>query len=162
MTNYERIAVGDALELGAHLFTTEEIRRFADAFDPQIFHTDEAAAKDSLLGGLCASGWHTASVMMRQLVDYFARENERATARGEPAPRLGPSPGFDDLKWLKPVYPGDRIAFSATILAKRPSASHSGWGIVSIRTTGANQKGEPVFAITSHVFVEMADRAREA
>lgn len=155
MTTYERIAVGDTHELGSHLFTTEEIRRFADAFDPQVFHTDEAAAKDSLFGGLCASGWHTASAMMRQLVDYFGREIERATARGEPAPRLGPSPGFDDLKWLKPVYPGDRIAFSAIVVGKRPSGSRPGWGIVSMETTGANQKGEPVFAITTHVFVAM-------
>jgi acyl dehydratase len=159
MTAYERITIGDSVVFGAHRFTAEEIKRFAVAYDPQPFHTDEAAAAQSHFGALCASGWHTSAVMMRLFVKYFASEIERAKARGETAPQLGPSPGFDDLKWMKPVYAGDEIAFSGTIVAKRESRSRPGWGIVSIETTGVNQKGEPVFAYTGHVFAAISGPA---
>jgi acyl dehydratase len=152
MTAYERIAVGDVREYGRHLFTAEEIKRFAGAFDPQPFHMDEAGGQASIFGGLCASGWHTASVMMRLLVDSFAREAELAVARGEPAPQFGPSPGFDDLKWLKPVYPGDEVTFSARVVGKRLSKSRPGWGIVSTEVTGVNQNGKRVFVVTTQVF----------
>ena len=155
MTAYEKIAVGDHHDFGSHLFTTEEIKRFAGVYDPQRFHTDEAEAAKTHFGALCASGWHTASVMMRLFVDHFSRETERARGRGEAAPRFGPSPGFDDLKWLKPVYAGDRIAFTGEVTAKRELRSRPGWGIVTLITTGVNQNGEPVFAFTGHIFAEM-------
>jgi acyl dehydratase len=118
---------------------------------------DEEAAAKSFLGGLCASGWHTAAVMMKLMVRHFTTEAEAATARGEPAPALGPSPGFDNLKWLKPVYAGDEIAYSGRIVDKRMTQSRPGWGIISMEVTGANQKGEPVFAYTGHVFVAMGE-----
>lgn len=153
MTAYEQIIVGDSFECGVHRFTAEEIKRFAGAYDPQPFHTDEAEAAKSHFGGLCASGWHTAAIMMRLFVDHFGREIERAKARGEPAPYLGPSLGFDDLKWLKPVHAGDEIAFSGRIAAKRESASRLGWGIVSIESTGVNQRGETAFVCTGHILV---------
>lgn len=153
MTAFERIEIGDLADLGRHHFTAEEIKRFAGAYDPQPFHTDEAAAANTHFGALCASGWHTASVMMRLFVNYFGREIERARDRGEPAPSLGPSPGFDDLKWLRPVYAGDEIAFTGRITGKRESASKPGWGIVSIEMVGANQRDEPVFSYTGHVFM---------
>jgi acyl dehydratase len=158
MSAYERIAIGDSVAFGAHRFTAEEIKRFANTYDPQPFHTDEAAAAKSHFGALCASGWHTSAVMMRLFVRHFAGEIERAKARGETAPQLGPSPGFDDLKWLKPVYAGDEIAFSGVIVAKRESRSRPGWGIVSIEMTGINQKGEPVFAYTGHVFAAITEK----
>jgi acyl dehydratase len=158
MTAYERITIGDSFDFGAHHFTAEEIKRFAVAYDPQPFHTDEAAAAKSHFGALCASGWHTSAAMMRLFVKYFASEIERARARGEPAPQLGPSPGFDGLKWMKPVYAGDDISFSGKIVAKRESNSRPGWGIVSIEMIGVNQKGEPVFAYTGHVFAAITDK----
>jgi acyl dehydratase len=154
---FETIAVGDSHEFGAHLFTAEEIKRFAAAYDPQLFHMDEAEAAKTHFGALCASGWHTASVMMRLFVDHFAGHVERARARGETAPRFGPSPGFDDLKWLKPVYAGDRIAFTGRVAAKRPSRSRPGWGNVTMQTTGVNQRGEPVFVFTGHIFAETSE-----
>lgn len=154
---YERIAVGDSFVLGSHRFTAEAIKRFAGAFDPQGFHTDEDAAAKTHFGALCASGWHTAAVMTRLYVDHLRREAEAAAARGEPAGRVGPSPGFDNLRWLKPVYAGDTITYTARIVARRPSQSKPGWGIVSIEITGAKDNGELAFAVTAHVFVALAE-----
>ena len=145
MSAFADIAVGDRFRFGAYEFTAERIKRFAAAWDPQRFHLDEAAAVDGPFGRLTASGWHTASVMMRLQVDYF---------RGLPdPPRFGPSPGFDDLKWLKPVYAGDRIAYAGRVVAKRLSRSRPGLGIVSMEFSGDNQDGDPVFRMTAHVFV---------
>ncbi len=152
MTSFDRIAIGDSFQYGSHTFTAEEIVRFAGAYDPQRFHLDEAEAAKTHFGGLCASGWHTAAVMMRLFVDHFARLSEEAEARGETPARFGPSPGFDDLKWMKPVFAGDTITYSGEVTAKRLSRSRPGWGIVTLRTTGVNQKGEQVFAITGHLF----------
>jgi acyl dehydratase len=150
---FDRIALGEPRELGSHHFTTDEIKRFAAAYDPQPLHLDEEAAARSLFGGLCASGWHTAAVMMRAFVDFIGREAEQAKRRGELPLRYGVSPGFDDLKWLKPVYPGDTITFTGEVVAKRRSKSRPGWGILTLATQGRNQKGEPVFEVTSHLFV---------
>jgi acyl dehydratase len=157
VTAYDRIALGEIRELGAYTFTADEIKRFARAYDPQSFHIDEEAAKASIFRGLCASGWHTASVMMRLLVDYSTREEASAASRGEVPLRRGLSPGFDSLKWLKPVYAGDTITFVGQVVGKRKSASRPDWGIVSMETTGTNQKGEPAFTITTHVFVRSQD-----
>ncbi len=157
MSAFDRVIIGERRELGAYHFTTEEIKRFADAYDPQSFHVDEEEAKDSIFGGLCASGWHTASAMMRVLVEHFAGEAAAAVKRGEAPLRRGPSPGFDALKWLKPVYPGDTITYTGTVTAKRESKSRPGWGIITMDAAGTNQKGEPVFAITTHVFAQVTD-----
>ena len=154
MNAYERIAVGDTHVFGSNTFTAESIRRFAQKYDPQPFHLDEEAAKQSNFGRLCASGWHTASAMMRLLVDYFDRAEARARAAGEPHLVSGPSPGFDDLRWPYPVYAGDTVTYTARIVAKRPSRSRPGWGLLSMTTTGVNQNNRQVFAVTTHVFVE--------
>jgi acyl dehydratase len=154
VTAYERIVVGEVYQYGSHTFTAEEIKRFAGAFDPQPFHLDEEKAAAGPFGRLAASGWHTAAIMMRLFVTHSAREVERAAARGEPVPRFGPSPGFDDLKWLRPVFAGDTITYSGRIIGKRESQSRPGWGIVSMETTGVNQNGEPVFVFTGHVFAQ--------
>ncbi|MCB1489394.1 MAG: MaoC family dehydratase [Bauldia sp.] len=150
---YEDIVVGSAHDFGAHTFTKDEIKRFATLYDPQYFHTDEEAAAASMLGGLCASGWHTGSVMISLLSRYFHREIERAKREGRPSAAFGPSPGFDDLKWIRPVFPDDTIRFAGKIVAKRESQSRPQWGLVSIEATGTNQKDEPVFSFVGHVFV---------
>jgi acyl dehydratase len=157
MTAYEQIVIGEIFDLGSHQFSAEEIKRFAGLYDPQRFHTDEAEAAKTHFGALCASGWHTAAVTMQLLTRHFAGEIERARDRGEPAPQFGPSPGVDDLKWLKPVYAGDDIAFSGCIVAKRVSSSRPGWGLVSIETTGVNRTGEPVFSCVGHVFAALIE-----
>ena len=150
---YEDFVIGSTHPFGAHRFTAGEIRRFALAYDPQPFHLDEAAAKASPFGAIAASGWHTASVMMGLLTRYFARAAERARLEGRAVAPLGPSPGFDDLKWLRAVYPGDTIDFTGRVVSKRDSASKPAWGLVTVETTGVNQKGETVFVVTGHVFV---------
>jgi acyl dehydratase len=159
MKFFEDIAVGERFDLGRHRFTAEEIKAFARRFDPQPFHLDEAAAARSHFGALCASGWHTAATWMRLLVEHQRREDEALGARGEPAAALGPSPGFRELKWLRPVYAGDSVSYATEVIARRPSNSRPGWGLMSLRNTGVNQKGEPVISFVSTAFVE---RRKEA
>jgi acyl dehydratase len=154
MSAYAAIAVGDTFDYGSHTFTAEEIKTFAGAFDPQPFHIDEEAGSNSQFGGLVASGWHTAAMMMKLRVAYMTRAVEMARSMDTPVIRFGPSPGFDDLKWLKPVYAGDTISYVDKVVAKRETRSRPGWAIVSMETTGTNQKGEVVFSVVGHVFAE--------
>jgi acyl dehydratase len=154
MTFFEDIKVGDKAELGRHTFTVDEIKAFARKFDPQPFHLDEAAAAKSIFGALCASGWHTASVWMRLMVDHNKRMDAAQRERGEPVAALGPSPGFRELKWLKPVYVGDTITYATEIVETRASNSRPGWGLMSFRNTGVNQNNEPVISFISVAFVE--------
>ena len=154
MKFFEDIAIGERFALGSHTFGADDIKAFARRFDPQPFHLDEAAAARSHFGALCASGWHTASVWMRLMVEYQRRDDEARRGRGEPVAALGPSPGFRELKWLKPVYAGDTITYSTEVLATRTSSSRPDWGLMTIRNSGVNQKGEPVISFTSVAFVE--------
>jgi len=154
MKFFEDIKVGDRAEVGRHTFTADEIKKFATKFDPQPFHLDEAAAAKSNFGALCASGWHTASVWMGLMVEHNKREDAAQRARGEPVAALGPSPGFRELKWLKPVYVGDTITYATEIVETRASNSRPGWGLMSFRNTGVNQNNEPVISFISVAFVE--------
>jgi acyl dehydratase len=154
MKFFEEIAVGERIELGACTFTAGSIKAFARDFDPQPFHLDEAEAARSIYGALIASGWQTAAVWMQLMVEHQRREDEARRARGEPVAALGPSPGFRDLKWLRPVYAGDTISYSTEVVDARPSNSRPGWGLMTIRNSGMNQKGEPVISFVSVVFVE--------
>jgi acyl dehydratase len=151
---FEDIRVGDRLDLGGHTFTAEEIKIFAAKFDPQPFHMDEAAAARSHFGALCASGWHTASMWMRLYLDLRRRESEAMRARGERVPQLGPSPGFRELKWLKPVYVGDTISYASEVTETRSPRSRPEWGLMTARHTGTNQAGDMVIAFISAAFVE--------
>src|SRR5690606_6437275 len=123
VTYFEDMQVGDRRELGAFTFTAEAIKAFARQFDPQPFHLDEAAGRASLFGGLAASGWHVGSVCMRLLVLEWQRQAEAALRRGETVAQWGPSPGFRDLKWLRPVLAGDTVSYASEIVTKRESAS---------------------------------------
>jgi len=154
MKFFEDIKVGDRAEVGRHTFTADEIKKFATKFDPQPFHLDEAAAAKSSFGALCASGWHTASVWMRLMVEHNKREDAAQRARGEAVAALGPSPGFRALKWLKPVYVGDTITYATEIVETRTSNSRPGWGLMSFKNTGVNQNNEPVISFISVAFVE--------
>ncbi len=155
----EDIEIGRRVALGRHTFGAEEIKAFAARFDPQPFHMDEAAAAATHFGALCASGWHTGAVWMRLMVEHERREDEARRARGEPVARSGPSPGFKELKWLKPVYPGDTITYFSEIVEARPSKSRPGWGLITVRSTGENQNGEPVISFVSVAFVERREGA---
>src|ERR1700757_1775958 len=116
MRHIDDLELGERTALGGWTFTAEGIKAFARRFDPQPFHLDEAAAARSHFGRLCASGWHTACVWMRLMIDYRRREDEQRGARGEMVPRLGPSPGFRDLEWLKPVHVGDTISYATEVV----------------------------------------------
>jgi len=154
MRYFDDIHVGDRIDLGSHTFTAEEIKTFAAQYDPQAFHMDEAAAAQSHFGALCASGWHTVAAWMRLRVLYGQREDAERRARGEVIARLGPSPGFRELKWLKPVYVGDTIGYASEVAEKRVTLSRPGWGIIFARNTGTNQKGELVMSFIGSGFVE--------
>ncbi|MGP0093485.1 MAG: MaoC family dehydratase [Xanthobacteraceae bacterium] len=153
MRFFEDIVVGERIELGRHTFGAEEIKAFALRYDPQPFHVDEAAARRSHFGRLIASGWHTGSVFMRLNVERRLREAAAMRARGEPVAVPGPSPGFRELKWLKPVYVGDTISFTSEVIQTRRSNSRPGWGLVTSRASGSNQDGEPVLSLIGTLFV---------
>jgi acyl dehydratase len=153
---FDDLVVGENHELGSLVFTAEEIVAFARSFDPQPFHMDEAAARSSSFGGLCASGWHTAAGWMAAMVVHRRRQEAafKATFGAGSAPRLGPSPGFKNLRWLKPVYVGDRITYHSALADKRASASRPQWGLFFHHNTGVNQNGETVFSFEGCAFVE--------
>jgi acyl dehydratase len=154
MQYFEDLQIGARIDLGSHHFTAEEIKAFAARYDPQPFHLDDAAATRSHFGRLCASGWHTASVWMRLMIAHLRREDDARRARGEAIAELGPSPGFRDLRWLKPVYAGDTVAYVTEVVATRRSNSKPGWGMMTIRNTGTNQHGEMVISFLSTSFVQ--------
>ncbi|MCE2934141.1 MAG: dehydratase [Hyphomicrobiales bacterium] len=141
---------GHTLRFGTIEFTPESIKSFARDFDPQDFHLSEEAGRATHFGGLSASGWHIASNWMRAIVTFWANEAKA----GRFVPKLGPSPGFRDLLWLRPVLAGDRITYGSRFIEGRKSASKPGWGIAQHRNFGINQRGELVFAFTGIVLWE--------
>lgn len=149
---FDELEIGDSYELGSLVFTPQEIVAFARSFDPQPFHMDEEAARKSSFGSLCASGWHTAAGWMAAMVGH--RRRQEAMLAPSAAPRLGPSPGFKNLRWLKPVYAGDRITYHSAVADKRPSFSRPDWGLFFHHNTGVNQKGEAVLSFEGCVFLE--------
>jgi acyl dehydratase len=120
----------------------ERIKSFAAEFDPQPFHLDENAAQGSIFGGLAASGWHTAAMTMRLLV-----ESDFKPAGGI----IGA--GFQDFRWPRPVRPGDELRVQSEVLEVRPSKSRPDQGIVTVRTTTSNQHGEPVLIFVGNLIV---------
>jgi len=155
MRFFEDIQVGDRRELGTFTFTADDIKKFAARFDPQRFHLDEEEGRKSPFGGLAASGWHIGSVCMKLLVADGQRQASELAARGEMIAVWGPSPGFRELRWIRPVLAGDTVTFANEVVAKRTSESRPDWGILQGRNTGTNQRGEKVFSILATAFVPM-------
>lgn len=139
------------LELGTVHFSAESIIRYAEKFDPQPFHLDADAARNSVFEGLCASGWQTSASWMKCFLSYWTKEVGRLTAEGIEPPKLGPSPGFRNLKWLRPVYAGDDITYYATMIASRPLASRPGTHLNTTLNEGVNQHSETVVRFESNV-----------
>ncbi len=133
---FEDYAVGEIAEFGDYLITQEEIVSFAKAYDPQAFHIDPEAAKASSFGGLAASGWMTGAVVMRMMCDYFI---PAASAMG--------SPGLDQLRWPRPVRPGDRLRVRVTVLEARRSQSKPDRGVLLLRQEAINQDHKIVMLI---------------
>lgn len=139
------------LELGTVHFSAESIIRYATKFDPQPFHLDADAAKNSVFEGLCASGWQTSASWMKCFLAYWGKEVRRLTSEGIEPPKLGPSPGFRNLKWLRPVYAGDDVTYFATMIASRPLASRPGVLLNTTLNEGVNQHGKTVVTFESNV-----------
>ncbi|MEY4862904.1 MAG: hypothetical protein RLZ51_999 [Pseudomonadota bacterium] len=133
---FEDYPVGETARFGDTLVTEAEVLDFARRFDPQPFHLDAQAAGESIYGGIIASGWHTASMAMRMMVDHYI--SVKAS--------MG-SPGIDELRWLKPVRPGDRLRMQVTVLDSRPSQSKPDRGMVQFLQTVVNQEGETVMTL---------------
>ena len=133
---WEDFTEGAEFSFGEATPTREEIIAFASAYDPQPFHLDDAAAAASLFGGLCASGWHTCAMTMRMMCDGYLLESAS----------LG-SPGIDQLRWLKPVFPGDTLRVALEVLESRAMASKPHVGLVLSSWTVRNQHGEPVLTM---------------
>jgi len=133
---FENVEPGAVLQLGSRTVTAEEIVAFAREFDPQPFHIDPEAASYSIFGGLIASGWHICSMTMRLLVEQYL---SRAASLG--------SPGVDQIRWLRPVRPGDTITAQVVVLETRPSQSKPDRGAVKLRTEVTNQQGELVMTM---------------
>jgi acyl dehydratase len=129
----EDFAVGQTFRTGRLQIDKERIKTFAAEFDPQPFHLDEEAARDTIFGGLAASGWHTAAVTMKLLVESDIK----------PAGGIVGA-GFEELRWTRPVRPGDELRVESEILEVRPSKSRPDQGLIKVRTTTLNQNDEAV------------------
>ena len=139
---FEDYAPGSVHEFGPIKVEETEIIEFARRYDPQVFHIDPEAAKRTIYGGLIASGWHTAGLMMRLLVDHYLSH----------VASLG-SPGIDELRWLKPVRPGDELTVRVTVLETRRSRSKPDRGIVRSFVEVLNQGGEVVMTLKAVNFM---------
>jgi acyl dehydratase len=136
---WEDFKVGEVERIGEKRVERDEVVDFARQYDPQPFHIDETAAKRSVYGGLIASGWHTCAMVMRMMCDAYLAQ----------AASVG-SPGIENLKWLKPVRPGDTISARRTTLDTRASKSKPDIGIVNNLWEVFNQKGEMVMSMQGH------------
>ena len=144
----EDFAVGQTFGSGRVRVEAGRIKSFAAEFDPQPFHLDEQVARDTVFAGLAASGWHTAAVTMRLLV-----ESELKPAGGI----VGV--GADEFRWPRPVRPGDELHLKSEVLEVRPSKSHPEQGLIKVRTTTLNQAGEPVQILVANLVVPRRSKA---
>ena len=138
----EDYVVGQTFGSGRLRVQAEQIKAFAAEFDPQPFHLDEKAAGDTIFRGLAASGWHTAAITMRLMV-----ESELKPAGGI----VGA--GFDEFRWPRPVRPGDELRVESEVLEVRPSKSRPEQGMLKVRSTTLNQNGEPVQVLVANLIV---------
>ena len=136
---WEDLQAGSVRELGSITVSAEEIKEFAEEFDPQPFHVDELAGKRSIFGNLCASGWHTCALAMKLTVQNFLNDSSS----------MG-SPGLESLRWLKPVYPGDTLTLKHTITESRPLRKRADTGLVRSQWEMFNQNGEMVLQMDGY------------
>jgi len=139
MIYYEDLVVGTLSRFGAYQVTRDEVIGFASKYDPQPFHLSDEAAAQTHFGRIAASGWHTCAMVMAMVVANLT--NERHAGLG--------SPGIDELRWVKPVYPGDTLRCETELLSKRRSASRPEMGLVRSRMTVRNQHDEVVMTFIS-------------
>lgn len=157
MRFFEEIKTGEESALGKHRFERGEIIAFAERWDPQRFHLEQAAAETGPFGALTASGWHTACVWMKLYVAHLMKRRQARADAGETVPKFGASPGFRDLEWRRPVFVGDELIYSTRVIEKRELASRPDWGLVISHNQGVNQHGELAFAFIGQIFVERSE-----
>ena len=143
MKYFEDLDVGTERVFGTYHVTREEVLEFAHKYDPQPFHLSDEAAAKTHFGRLAASGWHTAAMTMRVTVDCLTKDRQAS---------LG-SPGIDELRWLKPVYPGDTLTVAGKIIDKTPSRSKPEIGSMRSQTIVTNQDGDVVMTLTTIVLM---------
>ena len=143
MIYFEDLELGVEREFGTYEVTREEVLEFARKYDPQPFHLSDEEAAKTHFGRIAASGWHTTAMTMAVLARYSV--NHRQAGLG--------SPGIDELRWKKPVYPGDTLTVRGEILEKTPSRSRPEMGSFRTRTTVTNQDGETVLSFISIVLI---------
>jgi len=149
MRYFEDMVVGTRTRSSrSYKVTREEVIEFASKYDPQPFHLDDEAAKNTFFGRLSASGWHTGAMAMRMMVDTWRD--------GEPTAGLG-SPGLDELRWVKPVYPGDELSVEVELIEKRRSKSRPDMGLTKSRQTVFNQNGEIVMTMIGNGLIRVRD-----
>ncbi len=144
--HFEDFTAGSVAQFGPRLITREEIIAFAAEFDPQPFHLDEAAGRASMLGGLAASGWHTCCLLMRMTYDGFLHD----------AASMG-SPGVEEVRWLAPVRPGDRLTLRRSVLETRASQRRPELGFVKFLFEVLNQAGRCVMTLTTQLMIARRD-----
>ena len=152
MKYFDDISVGDQSEFGHYDVTRAEVIEFAHKYDPQPFHLSDEAAARTHFGRIAASGWHTCAMTMAVIARFVVSDGQAG---------LG-SPGIDELRWLKPVYPGDRISVRAEIIEKTPSRSKPHIGVLRSRTTVSNQDGVDVMTFTSIIMMQRRPGANDA
>ena len=148
LVHFEDVEVGQTQRFGRYEVTAEEIVGYARQFDPQPFHLDEEAGRRSQFGGLIASGWHTGAILMRMICDSSIAGHATNGAIG-----------FDELKWLRPVRPGDVLSAETVVVEKVESRSRPDIGVVKVAGRVLNQTGEAVMSLTSLVLYRRRPRA---
>lgn len=149
MQYFEDLPVGETARFGHYEVTRDEVIEFASKYDPQPFHLDDEAAAKTHFGRLSASGWHTCAMTMAMLVENLKKNRQAG---------LG-SPGMDNLRWLKPVFPGDTLRCESVVLEKRRSKSRPEMGLFKSHLQVFNQNDEPVMEMTSNGLIEVRDPA---
>jgi acyl dehydratase len=143
MIYFEDLTVGDEVTYGTYEVTRDEVIEFARKYDPQPFHISDEEAAKTHFGRIAASGWHTGAMAMAAIARYVVANGHQG---------LG-APGIDELRWRKPVYPGDTLTVTGKIIEKTPSRSKPEIGSFKTATTVSNQHGEPVMTFTSIVLM---------
>lgn len=146
--------VGETVDLGTHHFDADSIIAFARKYDPQPFHLSEEAARKTVFGRLCASGWHTASAWMKCNVRTGLSKGAPAWHGDGPAPTVGASPGFRNLKWLKPVFAGETVRYTRKVLGHRALASRPGYHVLTVVGEAYDSAGDKVLEFESAVIVQ--------
>ena len=147
MKYYEDLIVGSRSSYGRYAVTRDEVVAFASKYDPQPFHLSDEAAAQTHFGRLSASGWHSGAMMMAMMVEHM---------KDDPVASLG-SPGLDELRWIKPVYPGDTLRVESELIDKRRSKSRPDMGITKTRTMMFNQHDEQVLSVIANGLVRVRE-----